>query len=92
MTGPCLCGDPECPRCFNQLDPDGPRCAECGDEVDVAFDLPNRILCRICSCETCSGTGEVDNEDEIDGDDSIDADGIAAHYQKMPCPECQGER
>lgn len=51
--GPCLCGDPECRRCF-----------------------PNQNY-----CETCDGSGEVDNEDEYTGD------GLCP---QMECPDCDG--
>lgn len=55
MSGPCLCGDPYCGRCFGgaaDYDPPDacPRCGapnsdETGDVLDVTYDTCGRALC-----------------------------------------------
>ena len=57
MTGPCLCGDPYCPRCFNQRDR---LLAEIEGECGVSHaDLRTLLDCFAGSIQSDASEGSL---------------------------------
>jgi hypothetical protein len=58
MTGPCLCGAEDCPRCFPGCD-EIETCGRCGEELD-----------RFGVCPECGRSDEPAAGNETEGDKS----------------------